>query len=399
MKRKIFTFIFMFLIVSIGYVKADSPDCHAELDSYSTKVAVGEEFIYNVGTMGAAQNGYIKGLHYVVEYDASKLEVVSINNKAAAAYNGWSIKATNETNTGLRVNTLTIDASTTDKSKMYHSIVSEKFVKIAYVKFRVKNTEETSTSIELNKNGSYYIDIEDDSKFNCYDSDKTVVNIYKKNTDTTLSSLKVNHGELSPIFNPLTSSYEVTVDNEVSIIQIDGTCSGTNCSVEGLGLKELKEGENKYTIKVKSENGNIKTYLITITRREKDETYLSKLSIGKLELLPEFNSSIYNYVINVDYETDKLNLDYISNDDENNEIKVIGNENFKVGKNEVIINVKNKEKDIETNYNLLVIKEDKVEEVKASFFDFKTIAIIILCLTSIIEAVIILFKLRKNKRY
>lgn len=400
MKNRIIIFLFMFLILGIDNVSADYPDCHAELDGFSTKMAVGEEFIYNVGTMGAASNGYINGIHYVIEYDNSKLEVVSINDRVAAAYNGWEVSAVNDTSTGLRVNKIVLDATTTDKSKMYHSISVEKFVKIAYIKFRVKNTEETSTNIELIGDGSYhraYIENDEDFDFKCNGTDNTVVNIYKKNTDTSLSSLNVNQGELDPKFNPQTASYEVTVDNEVNVIQIDGTCSGTNCSIDGIGLKELKVGENRYTISVKSENGNEKTYAVSVTRREKDEAYLTKLSIGDYDLLPDFNSNFNNYVVNVPYEVKKLDLKYMSNDDENNIVEVLGNKDFKVGQNEVIITVKNKEKDIESNYNLLVIKADKVEEVKKSFFDFKTIAIIILSLISIVEALVIIFKVRRRR--
>ena len=400
-KQKIILLILtiMILMVNVKQVRADSPECQAELGNYNTKVAVEEEFIYDIGTMGAASNTYINEIYYTIEYDNADLEVVDINGKSVAAYNGWIVEAENNTNTGLRVNRITIHAYTTDKSKMYNSIISDEFVKIAYIKFKVKASNQKTTSIELMKDISYYSHMFDDNenyRRECYNSSITVVNIYTKDSNASLSSLKVDNGEISPKFNTSTTAYEVTVDNEVNTIQIDGTCSGTNCKLSGTGLKKLEVGENKFTISVTSEKGTTKNYTLTVNRREKDEAYLQKLVIKDIDLYPTFNSEVSNYIVNIPNETTELEIEYITNDDAVNKVDIIGNKDLKVGKNYITITVKNEQKKIEQSYEIMAIREEQVIAEKQANANIYLIIVVSLAVISIIElAVIIINKRRK----
>ena len=403
MKKRIIFLMVMILVYSIGInrVLADSPECQAELGNYSTKAAVGDEFIYDVGTMGAASNAYVSEIYYIIQYNREDLEVVNVAGKVATAYNGWNIEAGNNTNTGLLYNEIVIHAYTEDKSKMY--ISSSDFVKIAYVKFKVKSTASKSTSIELIKDDSYYVNtFEDDDSYErtCDNTVITVVNIYSKDSNASLSSLKVNNGELNPKFNANTTSYSVVVDNNVDTIQIDGTCSGANCKLTGTGLKKLDVGENKYAITVTSEKGTTKDYTLTVTRREKDEAYLQKLLIKDVDLYPEFNSGVTNYVVNVPNEVNKLDIEYTTNNDTVNKVDIIGNEDLKVGKNYITITVKNEDKRIEQTYQILVNKDAPVavkEEKTTPKINIYEILTFVLAGVSIIELIVILILYKSKK--
>ena len=91
----------------------------------------------------------------------------------------------------------------------------------------------------------------------------------KGSSDSTLKSLSVDKGKINPTFDPESFDYSLSVNNDVDKITISGEKNNDNASVEGLGEKELQVGVNKFEIKVTSENGESRTYTLTVTRKEK----------------------------------------------------------------------------------------------------------------------------------
>ena len=92
----------------------------------------------------------------------------------------------------------------------------------------------------------------------------------KGSSDSTLKSLSVDKGKINPSFDPEKFDYSLSVNNDVDKITISGDKNNENASVEGLGEKELQVGVNTFEIKVTSENGESRTYTLTVTRKEKD---------------------------------------------------------------------------------------------------------------------------------
>ena len=124
MKRKMFMLLLAIAICFCAInVKADVALCHAQLNGYTTKVGVGEEFVYDVGTMGVPSNVYIYNIDYVIEYPNEDLELVSVGGKPAGAYNGWTVEAEHIINEHITVNTVRIHAHTDDKSKCIAKLV------------------------------------------------------------------------------------------------------------------------------------------------------------------------------------------------------------------------------------------------------------------------------------
>lgn len=173
----------------------------------------------------------------------------------------------------------------------------------------------------------------------------------KKSTDSTLSSLSIAEGAITPEFNKDVKEYAITVPNEVTKLNITATPTDSKATVSVTEYEELKEGENIITISVTAEDGTTKTdYVIKATRQRK-ELALEKLIIkytnqnGELvevPLTPEFISNIYEYSIEtLEYWVKSLDIEALANI-EGATIEISGADSLKEGENVITITVKNK---------------------------------------------------------
>ncbi len=91
-----------------------------------------------------------------------------------------------------------------------------------------------------------------------------------KSSNNNLKSITIDGVELVPEFNKDTLEYSSTVEGNVEKITINAEVEDGKSYIEGLGEKELQEGLNEFTLVVTAENGNIKEYKISISRKEKN---------------------------------------------------------------------------------------------------------------------------------
>jgi len=108
-----------------------------------------------------------------------------------------------------------------------------------------------------------------DATNNNEDNDDTPVDP-DKSGNNNLKSLSIEGVKISPAFNKDKLEYTAVVAGDKEKVIIKGEVEDDKASIEGLGEVELKEGINKFEIKVTAENGVKKSYIITITRKEKD---------------------------------------------------------------------------------------------------------------------------------
>lgn len=87
-------------------------------------------------------------------------------------------------------------------------------------------------------------------------------------TNDYLKDLSVTDYTISPAFNKNTLEYSLEVENEVSTININATKEDSSARVNGVGEKNLLEGNNKFEIVVTAEKGNKRTYVINVNRKE-----------------------------------------------------------------------------------------------------------------------------------
>lgn len=106
----------------------------------------------------------------------------------------------------------------------------------------------------------------------------------KKSSEKNLSSLSVSEGTLSPKFSSGTTTYKVDLTSETESLTISAKAKDSKAKVSGTGKKELKIGENNFTVTVTAEDGSKKTYTISVYVTEKPTQFV-KLGNQNLGIL------------------------------------------------------------------------------------------------------------------
>lgn len=157
-----------------------------------------------------------------------------------------------------------------------------------------------------------------------------------KNPNSYLKSIKVNDKELDGFaYDKL--NYSMEADAGVDSIKIEATSINNKASIEGLGTVKLENGDNKITIKVTAENGNVTNYVLVVNKKEKEENIdvpedntITNIVIDNTDLV--FDKDTLKYDIETAFVNSKLSIKYyIGNDINTKEIDLI------VGKN--IVNI------------------------------------------------------------
>ena len=178
--------------------------------------------------------------------------------------------------------------------------------------------------------------------------------------------------------NPGTD-FTVTVGANVNSTEISAIASSNGAKISGTGSKELVTGTNAVTLTVTAANGATKKYTIRIRRLadttstpnivdnnnnnnqeeppeeapQIQELRLTYLRIEDVELIPEFNSEVFEYAVSVT-NIEKLDMVAVANV-EDAEVLITGNSDLKEGENEILITIK-KENQQDVVYKIKVTK-------------------------------------------
>lgn len=177
-------------------------------------------------------------------------------------------------------------------------------------------------------------------------SNNKTTNTSVKSSNANLSNLGIKPNDFKG-FKAQTTTYNVTVPNDLDSVTIYATAQDAKASISGTGKKDLSEGTNKFEVVVTAENGATKTYTLNITKSENSENTenvqdqytgdgLANLSIENLELNPKFDTIVYEYTGKYIGEATSLNINATTTDPYY-DIEIIGNENLQEGEN--IINI------------------------------------------------------------
>ncbi len=123
--------------------------------------------------------------------------------------------------------------------------------------------------------------------------------------NANLESLTVNQGMLTPVFNASTTSYMVSVANNVASITISAIAADANATVTGTGNRTLNVGGNTINVVVTAENGTTaKTYSIVVTRQgiASNDVTLGTLTVNNLPTQLQSGTNIV-YEITINYCT------------------------------------------------------------------------------------------------
>ncbi len=168
--------------------------------------------------------------------------------------------------------------------------------------------------------------------------------------ETTLSDnnyLKSLSSEVVEIpFDKNLLDYSVIVPNSATSLDLKAEVEDEKATYLINGDKDFKVGTNLIEVVVTAENGATKTYTITVERDRSDNNKLKSLEIKDFEI--DFKNDLYQYQINTDdKDLTKLEISF-ETEDENAKTEIIGNENFTIGKNQVIIIVTAENGDTQT---------------------------------------------------
>ena len=149
--------------------------------------------------------------------------------------------------------------------------------------------------------------------------------------DAYLNDLRSDYGAWNDDFDPLITSYNITLDQYEAYLNLTGTLSNPNATVTGLDrMYEFELGESRIIpVTVTAPNGDTKTYTITVHRNDYTDEHSSKLQllsvVGYEEgyLTPKFTPVENDYRITIDSSEAEIHVDYVKFD-EAAEVSVVG---------------------------------------------------------------------------
>ena len=171
---------------------------------------------------------------------------------------------------------------------------------IGILKIKVKpNVVDSNETISLNNV------IYSDSNFNKVNISSVNKNIRITSLNNYLKALSISVGSIN--FNPNTLSYSVTVDSDNIVISCEKEDSKATLSGD-IGSMNLKYGVNTFKINVTSESGEVRTYVLNVTRvdNRNSENKINSLTISGVSLKFDENKTEYN--VSVDNKVSSVKI-------------------------------------------------------------------------------------------
>ena len=242
---------------------------------------------------------------------------------------------------------------------------------IRVVATSVEEMQDSETGTPYSTGGTITVEGTSDSSNNTTSEEES--------SNANLSNLGIRPNDFSG-FTPGTTTYNVTVPEDVESVEVYATAQDSNASISGTGNKTLEYGENALNVVGTAEDGTIETYTINVAREgeetnetnETDETEgeteiingLSNITIGDLELSPAFKKDVYEYTVQYIGENTSLDIQAVPTDPDYT-VEILGNEDLKEGENIITILVADGEGNNVATYQLTVNKSLVDEEALA----------------------------------
>ena len=192
--------------------------------------------------------------------------------------------------------------------------------------------------------------------------------------DNYLKNLTIKGYSFS--FNKKTNEYKLNINKEK--VSINATLNDTRSTfVREQGPREvnLEYGENTIYIGVKSESGNINTYILKITRNDerKSNNNLKTLEVKNYKLDKEFSPNILNYKLEVENNIKEVEIistleEQTSTYNGNNKPGIY---ELKEGENNIKIQVKAQNNNIKT-YTITITRKAKAPDNHLSSIKLST---------------------------
>ena len=224
------------------------------------------------------------------------------------------------------------------------------------------NNTSNASNNNTNNQSSGTSSASNSSNTNVTNASTNASSIIKKNgsSNNSLSSLSVTNYSLDKKFNTNTTSYSISVASDVKSINVNAKASDSKAKVTIYGTNSLKAGKNTVSVVVVAENGDKKTYTITVNKEKgendpeevveepqieepveeekSDDNNLNNIkpSIGILS--PVFDKNKTKYVIYLPFEVEEISFE-TELSDPNATVEVKSVEKLKVGDNKYTFKV------------------------------------------------------------
>ena len=213
--------------------------------------------------LASVDNGF-DGYQGIIDYDSSMLTFVD----ATGSISDWEFKTnTNQTN---KIIFLGYDKDSPNKKKTANTEI----FKITFSAKTVGSTQLVFSSLKGSSSTGVPLTASPVSK-----TITIVEGSQAKSSDASLSNLGVNGYSLSPSFKPETTSYSVSVPNNVTSLDVSAITNDAKAKVSISGNKNLSVGKNNILVEVTAEDGNKKTYKIEVTRASASNTTTTPTTI------------------------------------------------------------------------------------------------------------------------
>lgn len=260
-----------------------------------------------------------------LNYDNTVLELINITNE-----DSWKGNNTLDT-TGNTVLKFTNNGSVGTSS-------------IATIKFKVKSSSKSSTSIAFDSIKLTVATAKDDGKeTTTVLTDSVKKNISIMSDDSTLKNIKINSKPISG-FSSNVYSYTLEVDSIYEEVSVFATLNDNKKAsfVDGFGNRNVKleYGQNDVLIKVKSESGKEAIYTIKILRKDDRvvNNDLESIIINGGAVKIKFDPNVLTYKIKT-YKLEKIEIEATPKDSEA-KVEIDAPQKLIIGENKVKITVK-----------------------------------------------------------
>lgn len=350
----------------------ENTDLSLIFDSDTDELYVGDTFKVSLVVNSTDLEDYINGIDGLVTYsDNLKLMNVLFNENLIGTYNedGRFVGAGTELTNGTTVITF---------------------------EFMAINDGEGTVTL----NGS----VANDMIINEFEEVSVSVNITRKSSINNLYSLNASVGTFDTAFDKDVTVYTLTVPYDTKEVILSGSLEDILSTVDGLFKYELTEDKTTAIITVTAEDGSTKVYTVYIIKEKppvvptpvvyyySSNNYLKTLEAKGYEI--KFDRDILEYELNVNNDVKSLDITAIA-EDSRSRVEITGNENFKTGKNTVIISVRAENGDVR-EYKLIVNRKNttttSVTEEEESGSTAEKVVIIILIVLVVLGLLYLIFK-------
>ena len=353
MKKKIACLVIVFLLI-IGI--RCSAKGKIELEADKEVVEINQNFNIQVGLDNESIAAYTIWLYY----DETKLSALVNDENTHIIGNKIITTGVSETGQNTRANSLlNIEFKAKHEGNAIIYAIGE-FYKENGEKFDIKYNQ-----IEININGQEEKETSNSELNNVLQNSEEKEQENNLQNNTNLDVMRLNVEGINPEFNSQITEYYIIIDEDISNIDVSAIPENINSKVEITGNRSLKEGLNTIKILVTSQDAtNKKEYKIYVTKtRNKEEANadLETLAVEYNNMVPEFESSITNYTLEVANNVENLNILAIPSNMKSN-VNISGNEKINYGKNIVSIVVTAPNGITKKTYKIDVYRRNEEEE-------------------------------------